>query len=192
MLTYVIRPLASSLPPCLYLFHYFNTYQISAVRPVLLYWIGTTAYVYKKCIRIPNLLALGSFIVFCISLPIGSHWNNLSTLHHHWQDQVNTNSPSLCSQPFWCLPFSVIPNSRRLVPLPAVFYDGRNVRLQIIGNNRRKISFWLNTLSLNGVMCKRVIRIQGQAVINDAAAQTSAVFFSNGYMINPPNNSFVI
>ena len=73
MLTYVIRPLASSLPPCLYLFHYFNTYQISAVRPVLSYWIGTTAYVYKKCIRIPNLLALGSFIVFCISLPIGSH-----------------------------------------------------------------------------------------------------------------------
>lgn len=53
-------------------------YQISVVRPVLLYWIGTTAYVFKDSIHIPKPLALGSFFVFCISLPLG--WSDATML----------------------------------------------------------------------------------------------------------------
>ena len=70
-----------SAPIALLVFIYFiilYPYQISVVRPVLLYWIGTTAYVFKDSIRIPNPLALGSFFVFCISLPIG--WSDATML----------------------------------------------------------------------------------------------------------------
>lgn len=70
-----------SAPIALLTFIYFiilYPYQISVVRPILLYWIGTTAYVFRESIRIPNPLALGSFIIFCISLPIG--WSDAAML----------------------------------------------------------------------------------------------------------------
>ena len=70
-----------SAPIALLTFIYFiilYPYQISVVRPILLYWIGTTAYVFRDSIRIPSPLAFGSFIVFCISLPIG--WSDAAML----------------------------------------------------------------------------------------------------------------